>query len=121
MTNAERLKILHKKGKNSTDVYVAESRTKELLSDMPLAINVLKDKSNTAKNLKNSTDVLNAVNRTNELFQDYAFVTSAPKKQNCCTEKNAKNFTKRRKLSLNVCVKIMRTLKNEKTRQIYNR
>ena len=74
---------------------------KELLADMPLAIKVLKDKSNTNKSLKNGTDVLNAVNRTNELLQDYAFVNSAPKKQNCCTEKNAKykkmNETHRRK------------------------
>ena len=77
-------------------MYAAERRTKELLSDMPLAINVLKDKSNTNKNLKNSTDVFNAVNRTKERLQDYAFVNSAPKKQNCCTEKI--NYTKTNEL-----------------------
>ena len=66
------------------------------MSDMPLAINVLKEKGNTAKNLKNSTDVLNAVNRTKERLQVKQTVLSAPKKQNCCTEKT--NYTKMNEL-----------------------
>lgn len=63
---------------------------------MLFATNVLKSKGNTNKNLKNITDVFNAVNRTKERLQDYAFVNSAPKKQNCCTEKT--NYTKMNEL-----------------------
>ena len=63
---------------------------------MLFATNVLKSKGNTNKNLKNSTDVFNAVNRTKERLQDYVFVNSAPKKQNCCTEKT--NYTKMNEL-----------------------